>query len=163
MSEHETREVHRREPAGVIEGRPTGRRWGVRGVRGFVVRSGAGQPAPSRVPGRHLKVTGADTDGAFMVVEYLLTADIPPHIHVRQHESFYVVAGELTVRVASDEFAAGPGDFVFLPGGIPHALSVASEEAPTLLVIATPNARSGGVWPVPPGLLGDVDPWDRRR
>jgi hypothetical protein len=56
--------------------------------------------------------------------------------------------GELEVQVGDEDFAAGPGDFVFLPEGVPHALTAISTSAPTLLAIATPNARSGGVWPV---------------
>jgi quercetin dioxygenase-like cupin family protein len=101
-----------------------------------------------------LKTSGADTDGAFMVVEYDLTSDIPPHVHIGQHESFYVLDGALTVEVGDEEFTAGVGDYVFLPGGVPHALTATSRTPPTLLTIATPNASSGGVWPVPSGTGG---------
>lgn len=97
-----------------------------------------------------MKATGADSDGAFMVVEYVLTEEIPAHVHVRQHESFFVLAGRLEAWVGEDEFEAGPGDFLFLPSGVPHALLPISVPRPRLLVVATPHARSGGVWPVSP-------------
>jgi quercetin dioxygenase-like cupin family protein len=118
----------------------------------FLIPAGAGRPTRVRLPNRWSKASDADTDGAFMVSEYLLTADIPPHVHVRQHESFYVLDGALTVRVGNEEFSANPGDFVFLPSDVPHALAAAGDSPPRLLAIATPNATSGGVWPVMQGV-----------
>jgi quercetin dioxygenase-like cupin family protein len=90
-----------------------------------------------------------------MVVEYLLSEDIPAHVHVRQHESFYVLDGELEAWVGEDDFVVGPGDFLFLPSGIPHALTPTGSTSARLLVIATPTALSGGVWPVD-GDTGEV-------
>jgi quercetin dioxygenase-like cupin family protein len=112
--------------------------------------AGAGQPTPVPSSDRQVKATGDDSSGAFMVVEYVLSEDIPVHVHIRQHESLYVLDGRLDAWVGDDEFVAGPGDFLFLPSGLPHALLPISDPPPRLLVIATPHAVSGGVWPVNP-------------
>jgi len=64
---------------------------------------------------------------------------VPVHTHDREHECLYVLSGEMLVRVGPDQFAAGPGDFVFMPQGLPHALSAQGEVPPRLLVVSSPS------------------------
>ena len=120
-------------------------------MRGFLVPAGSGLPSPHPGDERKLKATGIDTGGAFMVAEYVLSHKIPLHVHVQQHESFYVLSGSLMINVGDDQFTAAVGDFVFLPTNVPHALAPIGDMSPELLVIATPNEHSGGVWPLPHG------------
>jgi uncharacterized RmlC-like cupin family protein len=44
------------------------------------------------------------------------------HIHTREDETFYVLAGEIEVTVGGERDVLRAGDSVFLPRGIPHRL-----------------------------------------
>ncbi|MGH2760486.1 MAG: cupin domain-containing protein [Actinomycetota bacterium] len=61
----------------------------------------------------------------------------PLHVHSREDETFYVIAGELRVEVEDDVYVVGPGMTAFGPRGLKHRFTVASEEA-RFLLIATP-------------------------
>lgn len=65
--------------------------------------------------------------------------DFPPHIHHRDDEGLYVLEGHLTATVGGEPFSMGPGDFVFMPRGVPHALAGGSGPPPRLLFISTPG------------------------
>lgn len=56
-----------------------------------------------------LKLTGADTNGAFTLSELLAGPEIgpPPHIHHREDESFYVLEGAFDFSLAGHAFSAG--------------------------------------------------------
>jgi mannose-6-phosphate isomerase-like protein (cupin superfamily) len=43
------------------------------------------------------------------------------HAHDGEDDSFYVLEGELTFTVDGEEIVAGPGTFVLVPPGVPHA------------------------------------------
>jgi quercetin dioxygenase-like cupin family protein len=109
------------------------------GPRGFLVPAGTGQPTRVPVPSTWFKAGGEDTDGAFTFLEYVLTYEIPPHTHLREHESVYVLEGSVAVRVGDDVFDAGVGDFVFAPRGLPHAISATSDTPPRFLSVASPS------------------------
>lgn len=51
----------------------------------------------------------------------------PLHIHRDADETFYVIAGTVSVFVGDERMDAGPGDYVFAPMGVPHAFLVTSE------------------------------------
>jgi len=57
----------------------------------------------------------------------------PLHIHRDADETFYVIAGTVSVFVGDERMDAGPGDYVFAPMGIPHAFLVTSEYAEMLV------------------------------
>jgi quercetin dioxygenase-like cupin family protein len=80
------------------------------------------------------------TGGAFSLMEERLPrgAEPPPHIHRREHESFFVLDGALSVRVGEETFAAEAGAFVFCPLGIPHVLTVDSDEV-RMLTLCSPG------------------------
>jgi quercetin dioxygenase-like cupin family protein len=61
----------------------------------------------------------------------------PLHVHSKEDEAFYVIDGSITVRCGEETLEAGPGSFVFLPRGIPHAREASSSEA-TVLLISVP-------------------------
>ncbi len=73
-----------------------------------------------------VKVDAARTDGAYMLVECLLAPGFgpPPHIHHRDDEAFYILEGELSGFCGDRTWRGGPGAFVFMPRGIPHAFRV---------------------------------------
>jgi quercetin dioxygenase-like cupin family protein len=59
------------------------------------------------------KIEGADTGGAFSVVEYEVQPRtlIFPHVHSREDETSYVIAGEIGVRVGDHEQLLAEGGY----------------------------------------------------
>ena len=82
-----------------------------------------------------LKATGAETNGAFTLVEQLAPPGFGPplHVHHVEDEAFYVLDGHATFYCGAREIPAGPGSYVFLPKGIPHRFRV-SEAGPARLL-----------------------------
>jgi mannose-6-phosphate isomerase-like protein (cupin superfamily) len=70
------------------------------------------------------KAVGADTDGAWALVEQHVTGANPPlHQHDREDEAFYVLEGRMRVWVGDAEFEAEAGSFVLGPRGVPHTFA----------------------------------------
>jgi mannose-6-phosphate isomerase-like protein (cupin superfamily) len=70
---------------------------------------------------------GADqTGGAFTLIEWSAPVGFGPplHLHGREDEGFYLLEGEMIVDCGQQRWTAGPGDFAFLPRGIPHSFIV---------------------------------------
>ena len=88
-----------------------------------------------------VKATGAQTDGAFLVVEELARRGkvTPLHDHPDEEETFYVLEGELLFHLDGNDRSVGAGGFVSVPRGIPHAFLVTSEVARSLILI-TPGS-----------------------
>jgi quercetin dioxygenase-like cupin family protein len=85
-----------------------------------------------------VKASGPETGGALAVLENLLPPGFatPLHVHRDADEPYYVLEGEVTFYCAGEAYRAGPGSFLFLPRGIPHAFRV-SEAGPARLLILT--------------------------
>jgi quercetin dioxygenase-like cupin family protein len=45
----------------------------------------------------------------------------PLHRHTREAEAFYLLEGGMTYRAGEDDYELGPGCFIYLPQGLPHA------------------------------------------
>jgi mannose-6-phosphate isomerase-like protein (cupin superfamily) len=67
--------------------------------------------------------TGAETNGAYFQLEALVPpgGGAPPHIHHREDETFYLVEGNLEIRLGDQTVSAAAGDFVNIPKGTPHS------------------------------------------
>ena len=61
------------------------------------------------------------------------------HVHEREASGFYILSGVMRIRAGERDFTAGPGDFAFLPRGIPHAFKVGPEEPVVWLNIQGPT------------------------
>ncbi|MGW1003514.1 cupin domain-containing protein [Streptomyces sp. NPDC002520] len=62
-----------------------------------------------------------------------------PHPHEDHESAIYVVSGHAVGRYGKDlrkTVAVGPGDFVYIPAGVPHQPMNASETEPVVAVIA---------------------------
>jgi quercetin dioxygenase-like cupin family protein len=83
-----------------------------------------------------IKASGDTTAGRVAVIEHLAPqgAGSPLHVHHREDEWFYVIAGELTFWVGGQVIHAPVGTFVYGPRDIPHTFDVSSDEARFLLV-----------------------------
>ncbi|MET8468947.1 quercetin 2,3-dioxygenase [Streptomyces sp. NPDC006422] len=88
-----------------------------------------------------VKAAGPQTRGRVSVVEFLNPAGFAPplHRHLEEDEMFYVLSGSVRFLCDEQELAAGPGDFVLLPVGLPHTFVVGSEEPLRCLQITTPS------------------------
>ena len=90
--------------------------------------------------GVHFKLDGADTQGAFTVVEHPVEpgALAPPHTHSREDEFSYVLEGTVGVKIGDQEFLASPGSYIVKPRGVPHAFWNAGPKPARLLEIIAP-------------------------
>lgn len=102
-------------------------------LKPYVLR--AGESASGCASG--VKASVASTGGGFTLIQSHTAGGAPWHVHSREDEYFYVLEGEITVWCGKEEFHAGPGAFVFLPRGVPHAWDVKSGKA-TLLIMTVP-------------------------
>jgi quercetin dioxygenase-like cupin family protein len=83
-----------------------------------------------------IKATSETTGGRVAVIEHLAPrgAGAPLHVHHREDEWFYIVAGSMTFWVGGTVIEAQAGSFVYGPRDIPHTFEVTSDEARFLLV-----------------------------
>ncbi|MDB6172792.1 MAG: qdoI [Chthoniobacteraceae bacterium] len=87
-----------------------------------------------------LLASGEQTGGAYTLFEALVPpgGGPPPHIHTREEESFYILEGEMTFRVADRSLTAGRGAFVQIPRGTVHAFKNASPAPVRMLIQCAP-------------------------
>ena len=117
--------------------------WGAstqRAVENFPV---SGRPMPRgfiRALGL-VKAAAAETDGLCTVWE----GDVPPgtvgagpHYHRARDEFFYVLRGELVLRIGDEHQTAPAGTFAFIPRGTVHGFRNAGTEDAALLVMHHP-------------------------
>jgi len=85
-----------------------------------------------------VKASRSSTGGNLTVIESRTRGGAPWHVHSREDEYFYVIEGKIIVHCGDEIYSAGPGSFVFLPRGIPHAWNVGAEGVATLLMMTVP-------------------------
>src|SRR4029079_6003504 len=106
-----------------------------------------------------VKASAEAAGGAFRLLRSFVRAGSSPplHVHHREDESFWVLAGRVRFRAGDEEFGGGPGSFVFLPRDVPHAFIVEGDEDAHMLTLLTPGGGEGffvdaGRTPEGPGL-----------
>jgi quercetin dioxygenase-like cupin family protein len=67
----------------------------------------------------------------------------PPHVHSREDEAFYVVDGDFEMTAGDQVLRAGPGSYVHLPKGLPHAFRNAGTVEGRLLAWVFPANLEG--------------------
>jgi uncharacterized cupin superfamily protein len=89
-----------------------------------------------------VKASDAETGGLCTVWE----GEVPPgavgagpHYHHGRDEFFYLLEGELVLRIGDEHHTAGPGTFVFIPRETIHGFHNASAERARLLVMHHPS------------------------
>ena len=103
-------------------------------------------PAPQRwflsLP-TWIRADGAGTGGTFGVIEQLIPPGFasPWHLHHDEDESFYVIDGAVTVKVADRAVTLSTGDFAFGPRGIPHGFRIEGDKPARVLLM-----QSGGTF-----------------
>ena len=91
--------------------------------------------------GMVVKVRDGDSGGAYSIHENVIPAGSPgplPHLHRDHEETFYVLEGELTVRVGARKIMAPAGSFVVIPRGVVHQPSNPGTEPTRVLLIFSP-------------------------
>jgi quercetin dioxygenase-like cupin family protein len=88
-----------------------------------------------------LKATGAQTGGAYLLVEEVARQGkvTPLHTHPAEEETFYVLEGEALIHLNGEERSLAAGSLVSVPPGVPHAYLVTSQVARSL-VLVTPGS-----------------------
>jgi quercetin dioxygenase-like cupin family protein len=110
---------------------------------GLFVGPEDGKALPNPIGGRMaVKVRDEDTAGAYSVHDNTIPPGSPgprPHIHRNHEEAFYVLEGELTVRVGARRITAPAGSFVVVPRGVVHQPSNPGTQPTRVLLIFSPS------------------------
>jgi quercetin dioxygenase-like cupin family protein len=88
-----------------------------------------------------VKIRDRDTAGAYSVHDNTIPPGSPgprPHLHRRHEEAFYVLEGELTVRVGQRTITAPVGSFVVVPRGTVHQPSNPGTQSTRVLLVFSP-------------------------
>src|SRR5262249_4089247 len=84
--------------------------------------------------------TGEDTNGKYALWEAIVPpgGGPPPHVHSREEEGFYILAGEIAFTVGDQRLVASAGTFANMPVGTPHAFKNGSGKAARMLISVAP-------------------------
>jgi len=140
----------------------------VEAKRPLVRDAGEGEALWFRENHMTIKVSAADSGGAFSLVESWVKANTGPplHVHHREEETLWVLSGRVRIRCGDDEFTVGPGAMAVLPRDVPHAFHVEGEETAHLLTLMTPgggealfarHGRPAGGPGLPPPSAPDIE------
>jgi quercetin dioxygenase-like cupin family protein len=90
-----------------------------------------------------VKAPSSITRGHWSLVEFLNPPGFatPLHRHGDEDEAFYILSGAAEFHCDGETLTGGPGDFLFLPVGLPHAYIVGPDEPLRLLTLT--GAPSG--------------------
>lgn len=90
-------------------------------------------------------LAGADTGGAFCLLEMALAPGmgVPLHMHTREDESYFVLRGALEVTVGMETFVLRPGDALLAPRGISHQLRNPGSVENHYLLVFSPSGFEG--------------------
>lgn len=104
-----------------------------------IVRAGEGEALS--VLGNEIRfLCGAEQTGkVWSLMETLIPrgAGAPPHHHPWD-EAYYLLSGELDFQIGCETMRVGGGDFIYAPGGTPHAFFGVSDEPARMLIFDAP-------------------------
>lgn len=92
--------------------------------RAYILRPGETVLPEDKNEYMRVLVGGEQSRGNYAFLNYVMNHDAVPHIHEREDESVYVIDGEITLRIGPETHELGPGDFAFMPQGVPHAITL---------------------------------------
>jgi quercetin 2,3-dioxygenase len=106
-----------------------------------IVSAGQGECAEAFGDRVRILVSSAESDGRFCAVEAETPSFMgpPPHLHERDDETFFILAGRYEFTLGDARVQAEAGDVIFAPRGVPHTFRVVSAQTGRLLVFATPG------------------------
>jgi mannose-6-phosphate isomerase-like protein (cupin superfamily) len=105
------------------------------------VTLGPGEGRTIKVPGHPMtfKASKEHTGGAYSLQEVTVVGEGPPqHIHKAEEEAFYVLEGELNIKIGENITRGSAGSFVLVPRGTVHTFWNAGPTPAKLLGILSP-------------------------
>ena len=119
---------------------------GSKGQRNAVVRHMAEvlwENPPAHSPGALSKMlVRPETAGSelidFRISTYQPMSYVEPHAHKVQEQIYHVLSGEGLMELGSDRRVVRPGEFIFIPPGVRHAIYNTGQGDLTFFVITTP-------------------------
>ena len=95
--------------------------------------------SPPGHPAVALKAGASATLGAYSLLEFTVAGNGPPmHVHHDAEEAFYVLDGEITIRIGTETIQANAGSFVLIPRETPRTFDNASDHPSRMLTIFSP-------------------------
>jgi quercetin dioxygenase-like cupin family protein len=87
-----------------------------------------------------LKAVGADTNGAYTLIEVMVEPQVGPpmHLHQREVEAFYVLEGTFALQVGEQVLTGTAGWFMTIPKGIPHTFKNIGTTPARMLLLFVP-------------------------
>jgi quercetin dioxygenase-like cupin family protein len=88
-----------------------------------------------------VKLRDQDTESAYSVHDNIIPAGSPgprPHIHRNHDEVFYILEGQISVQIGSQNLTAPAGSFVIVPRGEVHRPSNPGSEPARVLLLFSP-------------------------
>jgi mannose-6-phosphate isomerase-like protein (cupin superfamily) len=112
-------------------------------IAGFSLEAGQSRSgAPLHFLGETIfvKVSSDDTADRFEVIEEITPAQGGPplHLHKREDEWLYILAGKFLFETDGRRLEAAPGTSVFLPRGVPHTFQNICGSPARLLGVTAP-------------------------
>lgn len=95
-----------------------------------IVRNDEGEVLNVIGDNQNIKLSGADTNGQFTLIEQNNQpgVGIPPHVHENEDEVFHVLSGQVAMTIGAETTTLNAGDLIFCPRGVPHSWRVVGEE-----------------------------------
>jgi len=106
-----------------------------------VLEPGDGEDVGAIGLGILVKLTGADTGGAYSLFEYVVPPGLggpPTHVHSREDELFTCVAGKVAVELDGVEHVLGTGSVLRMPRGVPHMFHNPFDEETRIVAVVSP-------------------------
>ena len=109
---------------------------------GIFVGPGEGKDLTNPIGGGMVvKIRDEYTAGAYSVHDNTIPPGSPgprPHLHRHHEETFYVLEGELAVRIGPRKIVAPAGSFVVVPRGVVHQPSNPGAQPTRVLLVFSP-------------------------
>jgi len=113
---------------------------------GVVVREPGSGPATWAMSSLFEHLVGAeDTEGLLGVSLVTQPPGVatPLHRHTREAEAFYVLDGQVSYRAGEQQHELGPGWFIYLPRGLPHAFRIRGASPARFVALTAPGGLMG--------------------
>jgi mannose-6-phosphate isomerase-like protein (cupin superfamily) len=125
------------------------------------LEAGEGERADFPGLGTRYIIRSDQTGGRFALLEHTIPPRglaAPVHTHTHEDEYSFVLSGRMGAMVGDEVVAAGPGELVAKPRGIPHAFWNAGDEEVRLLELISPGGFAQYFADLAPILAAEGEP-----
>ena len=84
--------------------------------------------------------TGEETNGKYAMWHATVPpgGGLPPHVHSREEEAFYILEGELALYLDEERHVVSPGMFANMPVGKTHSFKNETQQLVKMLITVAP-------------------------